>query len=472
MVEVSMDEFRETPAGRRPLLLLGSLTLLALLLTVLTGARVAPPPLVGPRATLPEALEPFRLPEPAPLEGRVVDAETQRPIPHAALHSRGEEIRADAEGRFRLAAPGFPLVVKAPGYERRTLEQADSPLTVALRPGAIRAAYLTYYGVGDPGIRGRVLDLVARTSLNAVVIDVKGDRGWIPYRTEVPLALEAGAQGPMVLRDFDRIMADLKARNVYTIARIVTFKDDVLANHRPEWAVTDARTGRPWVDLERLAWLDPFREEAWDYVIAIAKEAARKGFDEIQFDYIRFPGDGQLAAARFSRPSTQATRLAAIAGFLAKARRELAPYGVFLAIDIFGYTAFNDNDSDIGQRVEELAPHVDYLSPMVYPSSYHRGIPRYTNPVEHPYEVVFETVRLIRKRAAHAPVRIRPWLQNFRDYGFDRRPFGEKEVRAQMKGAADGGAVGWMLWNPRNVYTEEALVPAPRRASEGSVPYW
>jgi hypothetical protein len=259
---------------------------------------------------------------------------------------------------------------------------------------------------------------VARTELNAVVIDVKGDRGWIPYVTEVPLARAAGAQGPVILKDVEGMLTDLRARGVYTIARIVVFKDNVLANHRPDLAIIDTRTGKPWIDNEKLAWVDPFREEVWAYNIAIAREAIRKGFDEVQFDYVRFPTDGRLSAARYAQPNTRETRLPTIAGFLERARRELGPTGGFVAADIFGYTAFNENDTDIGQRIEEL-----------------------------------------RQRAAHTNVRIRPWLQDFRDYAFDRRHFKVAEIRAQIRGAQQGGAIGWMLWNPKNDYTAKALVP-------------
>lgn len=288
----------------------------------------------------------------------------------------------------------------------------------------------------------------------------------IPYRSSVPLALEAGAQGPVIIKEFDRMLADLKARGVYTIARIVVFKDNVLAHARPAWAVRDTRTGRPWIDNEKLAWMDPFREEVWEYAISIAKEAAEKGFDEIQFDYVRFPTDGKLGVARYAKANTKANRLEAVSAFLARARRELAPLGVFLAADVFGYTAFNENDTDIGQRIEEMAPHLDYFSPMVYPSGYHRGIPRFRNPLDHPYEIVFESVKLIRKRSSHSTVRVRPWIQDFRDYAFDRRPFGPKEIRAQVKGAMDSGASGWMLWNPRNDYTAAALAPRTRLSAK------
>jgi hypothetical protein len=252
-------------------------------------------------------------------------------------------------------------------------------------------------------------------------------------------------------------MADLKARGIYTIARIVTFKDNILANSRPDLAIIDTRTGKPWIDNEKLAWVDPFREEVWKYNVAIAREAAKRGFDEIQFDYVRFPTDGKLGAAKYLHPNNKETRLPAIAGFLGMARRELGPLGVYVAADVFGYTAFNENDTDIGQRIEELAPHLDYFCPMVYPSGYQVGIPGFRNPVQHPYEIVHESVRLIRQRSAHSKARVRPWLQDFKDYAFDKRIFGVTEVRAQIKGADDAGAVGWMLWNPRNDYTAGAL---------------
>jgi hypothetical protein len=320
-----------------------------------------------------------------------------------------------------------------------------------------KGVYLSYYGVGDRVIRGRVLGLLDRTELNTVVIDVKGDRGFIPYESRVPLARSAGAMGPVRVPGFDDLLAGLKAKAIHTVARVVVFKDDVLARYRPEWAVADTTTGSPWRDNERLAWIDPYHEAAWAYPIAVAQEAALKGFDEIQFDYLRFPSDGRLGAARYSRASTVQSRVQAIARFLGQARLALAPVGAALAIDVFGYTAFNPDDTGIGQRIEELAPLVDVLCPMAYPSAYHVGIPGFRNPVAHPYEVVFETVRRIRGRSAQAPVQIRPWIQDFRDYAFDRRSFGVPEVRAQMKAALDAGATGWMLWNPGNRYTADAL---------------
>jgi hypothetical protein len=363
-----------------------------------------------------------------------------------------------AGGALGLAVPAWAADFGARPYRVTVSEEGGRGLTSA--PRSVKAAYLSYYGVADRTIRGRVFELLERTELNAVVIDVKGDRGFIPYESQIPLAREAGAMGPVRMRDFDDILAHLKARAIYTVARIVVFKDDVLARHRPTWAVTDTRTGSLWLDAEHLAWLDPFEEQAWAYSIAVAGEVALKGFDEIQFDYLRFPTEGKLSAARYSKPNTQETRLHAIIEFLKRARAALEPTGTSLAIDLFGYTAFNLDDTGVGQRIEELAPLVDTMCPMAYPSAYHRGIPNYRNPVAHPYEVVFETVRRVRERSGPARAQVRPWIQNFRDYAFDRRPFGVSEVRAEMKAALDAGATGWMLWNPQNHYTVEALAPA------------
>jgi len=420
-------------------------------------APSAPPPALEPRVATPEPPPPFPWPSPT-VTGRVLDADGNA-LPGASVVVRGIEVRTDAEGSFTVerVPPEASLIVKMPGFERVRVPPTKGRVDVALRPQAIKAAYLTYYGIGDRGIRNRVLELADRTELNAVVIDVKGDRGWILYKTGIAQALAAGAQGPATLRDFDALMADLKARGIYTIARIVVFKDNVLATARPDLAIIDARTGKPWVDREKLAWLDPFREEVWDYNIAIAREAVQRGFDEVQFDYVRFPTDGKLSVARYSRPNNRQTRLPAITAFLAKARREIGASGAFLAADLFGYTAFNENDTDIGQRIEELAPHLDYICPMVYPSGYHKGIPGHPNPVLVPGKVVHESVRLIRKRAEGTVAQVRPWLQDFRDYAFGRRIFGTVEVQAQIHGSEEAGGSGWMLWNPRNRYTGAAL---------------
>jgi hypothetical protein len=461
----------ETPRRRRAVLVVAALASVALVGVTGYVLLAAPGRLLASQVS-PNG--PGSLPalgadgQPLPLstlvtaEGRVVDREG-KPLRNVSVRSGAIESLTDADGHFSIGLVGadHSVLVKLPGYQKRWVALDQSKPTVTLSPHTVKAAYLTYYGVADKGIRERVFSLLDRTELNSVVIDVKGDRGLIPYRTTVPAALEAGALGPVIMKDFDQLLAELKGRHVYTIARIVAFKDNILANAHPELAVIDTRTGKPWIDNEKLAWVDPTREEVWDYLIAVAKEAALKGFDEIQFDYVRFPTDGKLAAAKYSKPITPQVRIETISGFLAKARKVLGPTGVFIAADVFGYTAFNDNDTDIGQRIEDMAPHLDYFSPMVYPSGYHRGIPGFRNPVSHSYEIVRDCVRLTRKRTEGMPVQVRPWLQDFRDYAFDKRIFGVGEIQAQVRGAEEAGATGWMLWNPRNDYTAAALRPAP-----------
>ncbi|MDP2728689.1 MAG: putative glycoside hydrolase, partial [Dehalococcoidia bacterium] len=323
----------------------------------------------------------------------------------------------------------------------------------------VKAIYVSFFAIGSQDFRDHVFDLIENTEINAVVIDVKGDRGYVAFPSQVPLATEIGALDYLTMKDIDELMAYLKARNIYTIARIVVFKDDPLAQARPDLAVRDGRTGSLWIDNEGLAWTDPFREEVWDYNIALAREAAEKGFDEIQFDYTRFPTDGDMDGALFSRPSTQENRQAAIQGFLARAWQALKPLGAKLAVDTFGYTAWLDDDMGIGQKLEDLAPFVDVISPMVYPSTFRYGIPDYPNAVAHPYEIVYYSLNKAMDRLDATGVEVRPWLQDFPDYAFDKRPYTSVEVLAQKKASYDAGASGWMLWDPRVKYTRDALAP-------------
>lgn len=390
-------------------------------------------------------------------EGRVVDAETGEPIADAVVTLGSRVVTTDASGRFMIDGTGDVLLARAIGHDRTSLPLpagGAGTLHVALRPLAPKALYLSFYGIGTRELRERALRLIDETELNAVVIDVKSDRGKIPYPSTVPLAALVGAQGPTTIADVRALLASLRARGIYTIARIVVFKDEPLASARPGLAVL-GRDGRVWRDREHLAWTDPFHTEVRDYNLAIAVEAASYDFDEIQFDYVRFPdAPGGLG---YSRANTRDNRVAAIDDFLAEARRRLVPYNVFLSADIFGYVCWNAGDTAIGQRLEDLAPLLDYISPMLYPSSFQFGIPGYRNPVVNPYEIVRLSLERARQRTGLPAARFRPWLQAFRDYAFDRRPFGPHELRLQTKAARDFGSNGWMLWNPHNVYSADGL---------------
>jgi hypothetical protein len=322
-----------------------------------------------------------------------------------------------------------------------------------LIPFTPKAVYLSFYGIGDRRLRESALGLLRETELNALVIDVKGDKGMISFRSSIPLATEVGAQKVITVKEMGSILKTLKENGVYTIARIVTFKDNPLALKRPDLAVK-APNGEIWRDREGLAWVDPFKKEVWEYNLQIAAEAARYGFDEIQFDYVRFPDAHGLL---FSMPNTADNRIKAISGFLMEAKNQLFPYNVFLAADIFGYVSWNQNDTDIGQRLEDITPHVDYISLMLYPSGFQYGIPGYRNPVANPHEIVYLSLKRAQERTQLPSVRFRPWLQAFRDYAFDRRAFNGKEIKDQISAVEKFGSNGWMLWNPRNVYGPDGL---------------
>jgi len=384
--------------------------------------------------------------------GKVVDHFTGKPV-EGAVVTLGKTLQyTDAQGQFYKSNGDNRVLVRAHGYLRA--EQGFIPgKEIKLVPFSARALYLSFYGIGDRGLRNAALNLIRQTELNALVIDIKGDKGMIPFPSSIPLAQEIGAQKLIIIKDMKGMVQSLKENGIYTIARIVTFKDPLLAVKKPAWAVKNAN-GEIWYDREKLTWVDPFVKEAWDYYIQVAIEAAQCGFDEIQFDYVRFPDSMRV---RFSQPNTAENRVRAITGFLMEAKNRLAPYNVFLAADIFGYVHWNYNDTDIGQKLENLSPHLDYLSPMLYPSGFQFGIPGYRNPVAHPHEIVYLTLKKAQERTQLPPVRFRPWLQAFRDYAFDRRHFTAKEIKEQITAVEKFGSNGWMLWNPRNVYNGEGL---------------
>jgi len=393
------------------------------------------------------------------VSGVVLNSENRQPIQDAVVFHNGETLHTDAKGHFALDkfSAEQPVLVKASGYRQTTASiRENSKLKVELTPFDAKGLYLTHYGVSSRVIRNGVLGLIKENGLNALVLDVKGDRGLLSYKYDVPLASQDGAHKIPTIKNINAFVHDLHEQNIYVIGRIVTFKDNVLANYKPEWAIFDTRTGRPWTDNEHLAWVDPFRKEVWDYNIAIAREAAKAGFDEIQFDYVRFPTDGKLSSARYSQVNNQENRVKTINGFLEAARRALLPYNTYLSADIFGYVPWNYNDTDIGQRIEDVAQHVDYLCLMVYPSGYHLGIPGYRQPVSHPREVIYYTLEKAKKRLDGQPKKLRPWLQNFRDYAFDRRPYTGNEIKLQIQACNEANTSGWLLWDPSNKYNYTA----------------
>jgi len=384
--------------------------------------------------------------------GVVLDSSTQKPLADAIITTSAGVMRTDENGRFETAEAVERVAARAPGYLRTEANVSDeTPVTLALTPFRPKAVYLSVFGVTSSTLRNNAVSLAENTEINALVIDVKGDRGLTPYRSAAREAIGATAhlttRAPQ-MRDFPALLAKLRAQHPYLIARIVVFKDDPLASAHPEWSVHTA-DGQPWRDLEKLQWMDPFSHEVWQHNLDVAEEAAKMGFDEIQFDYVRFPDKSGL---RFALPNNRANRTAAIIGFLQAARARLAPYNVFVSADIFGYVCWNLDDTAIGQQIELLGAELDYISPMLYPSSFTWGLPGFTNPTADPGQIVRRTLAEAMKRTHLPGVRFRPWLQAFRDYAFDRRPFDAAAISAQVHAADAAGTDGWMLWNPRNHY--------------------
>lgn len=323
------------------------------------------------------------------------------------------------------------------------------------RPETVKGIYVTGYTAGK-GHFPELLELIERTELNSVVVDLKDDNGRLTYsRSGVPWAAEAGAPHTYI-SDPVAFVKQLEQRGVYPIARIVTFKDSVMARHLPGQAIQH-RQGGLWRDGGGDYWLDPYNKENWKYVVAVAREAAQLGFREIQFDYVRFPDSGNLAAALY--PAADGTPFnEVVPAFLRYARASLAEYGVELSIDAFGLVTTDPGGMGIGQRLESLASAVDYVCPMVYPSHYESGNLGLPDPDAAPYETVYRSLAEAQRRLAQAGVQaeLRPWLQSFTM----RHHYGSLEIRAQINAARDLGIDEFMLWNAANYYNPGALHPA------------
>ncbi|BCQ28965.1 GTP-binding protein (plasmid) [Caballeronia sp. NK8] len=391
------------------------------------------------------------------LTGTVIDARTHALIAGAIVVATNATALSDASGRFALSSSTGQVSARAVGYRRAHADAGDKDsITLELEPFRPKAVYLSAYGINSKPLRDATLALTRDTVINALVIDVKDDRGLPPYRGGAREAAGAvpGKSSHLPERQmFVARLAELHGNGLYLIARIVVFKDDPLAEVHPEWAVRDA-SGKPWRDREELQWVDPFSQGVWRHNLDIAEEAARLGFDEVQFDYVRFPDASGL---RFAQRNTRDNRTAAIVGFLSAARERLAPYNVFVSADTFGYVCWNPDDTSIGQDIGTLGTALDYISPMLYPSGFTWELPGCMNPVADPAQIVRRSLAQARQRTGLPGVRFRPWLQAFRDYAFDHREFGAQAIREQVQAAEGADTDGWMRWNPRNRYDPAEL---------------
>jgi hypothetical protein len=409
------------------------------------------------------------------LDGRVTDASTGKAVAGARVSFGDTVLNTNSEGVYLVQhrpSQGV-LQVLAPGYLRARIDVGQRPgLDVQLQPNPVRATYMTYFAIGGEDYRQDMYHLLDTTEVNAVVIDVKGDYGLLSYRSRVALAEQIGANAAPTIDDLDGLLQNLHQHGAYTIARIVVFKDNILARNGPrvgvDVGVRDHRTGDVWVDGEGLAWVDPFQPAAWDYNTALAREAIERGFDEVQFDYIRFATDpspdSSVDDIQYSRPMTESNRVSALKSFLNQAHTAVNEAGGYLSMDTFGYTTWWDDDGGIGQNLEVLADDIDYYCPMVYPSTFTAGVPGqqipYPDVVNRPYDVVYQSLKHVQQKLAGKRAVVRPWLQYFDDYPWATRVrYDAPQIEAQKQAVADSRSLGWMLWNAGSLFKRGGLAP-------------
>jgi len=390
------------------------------------------------------------------LRGKVSDT-GGKPVAGASIWAGTARTQTGASGEYMLKdiPPERRLVVKAPGYLSHSTDIGQvETLDVSLEPFVARAVYVNADSIATPGKLQSLLDLVERTELSAMVIDVKGDNsGLILYDSKLPLVQELGTSN-QIIPDLNGLLGTLREKKIYAIARIPVFWDQALTNSKPDWALKSKKApGQVWTDAYGKRWSNPYMAEVWDYNISIAKEAAERGFNEIQFDNAHFPSDGELEDIDFGTAQGERKRADAISGFLEKAQKELAPLGVYVASNVFGLTPFVSDDMGVGQSWEAIAAQVDYICPAAYPSNFGDGFMGFPVPAEHPAEIVGQTMKTGVSRLGPAPARIRPWLQDFST----KVKYEAPQVRAEIDAAEQNGAVGWMLWNFGNEYTAGAL---------------
>jgi hypothetical protein len=321
-------------------------------------------------------------------------------------------------------------------------------------PNAVKAVYLSSWAAGNEKFRTHLFDLLDNTEINSVIIDVKDYSGRISFVMNDPMIKATGASENRIV-DIVDFINQLHEKGAYVIGRISSFQDSYLVNVHPEWAVK-TKTGDVWKDYKGVKWLDPGAPPVWDYLVAIGNEAYSVGFDELNFDYIRYPSDGKMSDIAYSW-SEGRTRQEVMRSFYVHLREAFASTSVPISIDLFGLTTSVDDDLGIGQNLVDALQYFDYVAPMVYPSHFAKGFIGYAKPAEHPYEVIKYSMDQAIKRsviASSSPEKIRPWLQAF-DLGAVYTP---ALVRAQIQATYDAGLTSWMLWDAANIYDKNDLM--------------
>jgi hypothetical protein len=404
-------------------------------------------------------------------------------VPKATVGSAPSTNMVAGTTEAPLAVPEAPAVpsstnsgIKSP--PAIVLGAKDLPFQAPLAnpPETVKGIYVTGWSAGSASRINALLSLAQRTEVNAMVVDIKDFSGHVSYRTGIPQVAANGAEDEIKILQPNALIKKLHDAGIYVIGRITVFQDPILAKEHPDWALKNASSGATWKDHKGLAWMDVAATPVWDYNIAIAQNAFARGFDEVQFDYVRFASDGDLSKIGYPFWDKKSTRAAVVKGFFKYLREQLA--GKKISADLFGLTTIDTwDDLGIGQVIEGAYQYFDYVSPMVYPSHYAAGFDGYKNPAAYPYEVVnYSLEKAVARLAAMGKpattsteavavpsVKLRPWLQDF-DLGatYDA-PMVRKQIQAtydalvNVSGTRAGYYGGWLLWDPANTYTEGAL---------------
>lgn len=358
--------------------------------------------------------------------------------------SYSTNIYVDAVNTTQLLSE--PKIIREIKQENKKIVQADKPEKITAK-----GVYLTAYSAGTPKKMNEIISLLDSTELNTVVIDIKDYSGLVLYDTQVSLAKELGLKDDR-LGDVSALIKKLHEHQIYTIARQTVFQDPVLAEKKPEWAIKN-KAGGLWRDYKGLAWVDPAKKEIWDYNVAIAEEAISLGFDEINFDYVRFPSDGNISQMVLS--SGEKKKYEVMGEFFKYLSEKLSPLPAWFSLDMFGLVMekVGKDDMNIGQRMEDALSEADYICPMMYPSHYPSGYLGFSNPAAYPAAVLKNglskgTPAFENKRAG-----LRPWLQAFNMGAV----YDAVKIRAEIDEVEKYTDAGWLLWNASNRYSTAGL---------------
>lgn len=392
---------------------------------------------------------------------------TPKPIP-----PKGEgfiAVYTDENGNYTFndVPENAALTFKMPGYKLTKMPVGETAhKDVALEEFQVHAIYITANVASVPELFDELIAFVEDSTINAVVINVQNDAAQWVFDVKNPEA-NAAENTDKFLTDLPDIVKRLKDKGIYTIARVVTFQQAAMADARPDWAVLSSATGKPWKGgyMAQQRWLDASNPAAVDYVLAMTQEVLGLGFDEVQYDYIRFPSDpapseeGDMVFSKM--PLTDTGKTLAIQQFMKRAHELIEPTDSFMSVDVFGYTLWPDRDGVplngvIGQVYEYMIDHTDYVSPMIYPSHFSPGEQGCPQPEKCAYDIIKKSGEYAEKRHEGKKAKYRPWLQDF-DWGnTDYTSRGTTKVTDQMKACEETGCWGWLMWDASNSYEPRA----------------